>query len=87
MTDDRFVVVDLGTQISEERRFAVWDHTVSKFWKINGHHTWSRLDELTADFEKRWPDNVRFHEVHRKQHDRIAEQAFALGFPTSESEP
>jgi len=82
----RFTVVDLGHQLGtrEARRFAVWDHTVSRFWKINGHQTWLRIGDLIADFAAVWPDAAKFYEVHRAQRDALAEQAFALGFPTGD---
>lgn len=78
----RFVVVDLGCQLGalEPRRFAVWDHTVSRFWKINGHQTWLCIGDLIADFTVVWPDAEKFYEVHRAQRDALAEQAFVLGF-------
>jgi len=82
----RFTAVDLGHQLGalDDRKFAIWDHVVSRFWKIRGHQTWERISDLIADFDAVWPDDVKFHEVHRTQRDVLAEKAFALGFPTGE---
>lgn len=79
MSDRRFIVVDLGTQIGD-RRFAVWDTTASRFWKINNHQTWMYVDELMADFKACFPEEKRFQEVFLKQRDEISTQAFVLGF-------
>lgn len=76
----RFHVVDLGTQVGEQRRFAVWDATVSRFWKINNRQTWMYVDELIDDFKERFPDQEKFQEVFVSQRDQIAGQAFAMGF-------
>jgi hypothetical protein len=75
----RFIVVDLGTQIGAARRFAVWDQTVSRFWKINNHQTWLYVDDLVNDFKEHLPEK-KFQDVFMKQRDAIAEQAFLLGF-------
>lgn len=80
MSRRRFIVVDLGTQIGEARRFAVWDSTVERFWKINNHQTWAYVDELVNDFKARFPDKEKFQDVFVEQRDVIAEQAFLLGF-------
>lgn len=79
-TAKRFVVVDLGTQVDSQRRFAVWDATVSRFWKINNHQTWAYVDDLIADFAARFPVDGKSAPVHLDQRDVIAEQAFVLGF-------
>lgn len=76
----RFHVVDLGAQVDEQRRFAVWDATVSRFWKINNHQTWMYVEELVDDFKECFPDQEKFQEVFVNQRDLIAEQAFAMGF-------
>jgi hypothetical protein len=82
----RFTVVDLDRQLGalEPRRFAVWDHVASRFWKIHGRQVWTRVDDLIADFAAVWPDAARFHAVHQAQRDALVEQAFALGFPTKD---
>jgi hypothetical protein len=79
VTSRRFLVVDLGGQISDQRRFAVWDTTVSRFWKINGHQTWAYVDEIVDDFKRLLPEK-KFQDVFLRQRDEIAEQAFGLGF-------
>lgn len=76
----RLVVIDLGTQIDSQRRFAVWDTTVSRFWKINNRQTWAYVDELIDDFKSRYPADAKFLPVLLEQRDVIAEQAFLLGF-------
>lgn len=80
MSGRRFLVVDLGTQIANQRRFAVWDATVSRFWKINNHQTWQFVDDLVNDFKATYPPEKRFQDVFLQQRDVIAEQAFLLGF-------
>jgi hypothetical protein len=79
VNDRRFVVVDLGTQLDSQRRFAVWDTTVSRFWKINAHQTWTYVDDLVSDF-KAILSEKKFQTVFLEQRDEIAEQAFLLGF-------
>jgi len=76
----RFIVVDLGTQIDAQRRFAVWDTIVSRFWKINNHQTWMFVDDLVADFTAVFPDQEKFQDIFIHQRDVIAEKAFLLGF-------
>lgn len=76
----RFAVVDLGTQLDSHRRFAVWDRTVSRFWKINNRQTWAFVDELVADFTAVFPDKEKFQDIFINQRDAITEQAFLLGF-------
>jgi len=83
--EERFDVVDLGLQLGEPRRFAVWDYSVSRFWKINGHQIWRSIADLNDDFDARWPQSAKFHTVHREQRDRIGAQALALGFSTEET--
>ena len=68
----RFVVVDLGTQINGQRRFAVWD-------MIRDHQTWARVADLVADFKVLAPKWALFT-AFLAQRDVIAEQAFRLGF-------
>lgn len=81
MSRRRFIVIDLGTQLGDaRRRFAVWDATVERFWKINNHQTWTYVDELVNDFKARFPDKEKFQDVFIEQRDVIAEQAFLLGF-------
>ena len=79
----RFIVVDLGTQIDSQRRFAVWDATVARFWKINNHQTWAYVDDIVKDFKEHLPEQ-KFQVVFLKQRDEIAEQAFLLGFDRDE---
>jgi len=80
VSSHRFLVVDLGTQIDSQRRFAVWDATVLRFWKINSHQTWQFVDDLVNDFKETYPPEKRFQDVFIQQRDVIAEQAFLLGF-------
>lgn len=80
MSTLRFHVVDLGTQIDNQRRFAVWDVTVSRFWKINSHQTWAYVDDLVNDFKATQPPEKKFQDVLFRQRDEIAEQAFSMGF-------
>ncbi len=75
----RFMVVDLGTQIDSKRRFAVWDTTVSKFWKINSNQTWACIDDLVDDFAIKIP-GLKFKDTHLTQRDKIVELAFSMGF-------
>lgn len=75
----RFLVIDLGTQLDTQRRFAVWDTTTSRFWKINNTQTWVYIDELLGDFKAVMPEE-KFQEVFQKQRIEICEQAFLLGF-------
>jgi hypothetical protein len=77
---ERFVVVDLGTQIDALRRFAVWDTTVARFWKINNHQTWLFVDDLVADFAAVYPDKEKFQDIFNNQCATIAELAVILGF-------
>ena len=76
----RFRVIDLGTQITDQRRFAVWDTTVERFWKINNRQTWASVDELMLDFNALFPDKEKFKDVFVDQRDTIVEQASRLGF-------
>ena len=80
MSSHRFLVVDLGTQIDSQRRFAVWDASVLRFWKINNHQTWAYVDDLINDFKACYPAKEKFQSVFLEQRDVIAEQAFLLGF-------
>lgn len=79
LTDLRFHVIDLGTQLGE-RQFAVWDATVRCFWKINHHQTWRSTQELVADYEVRFPGD-KLLAVARHQRDVVIAKAVALGFP------
>jgi hypothetical protein len=84
VSNRRFLVVDLGTQIDKQRRFAVWDVKVFRFWKINSHQTWAYVDDLINDFKKTCPPEKLFQDVFLAQRDVIAEQAFLLGFDREE---
>jgi hypothetical protein len=80
MSKRRFTVVDLGTQLDSQRRFAVWDVRVSRFWKINGHQTWAYVDDLVTDFKVVLPVEAKSQVIFLAQRDDLVEQAFLLGF-------
>lgn len=76
----RFIVVDLGDQLGDGRRFAVWDRDVDRFWKINNHQTWRSVAELTADFRAKDRPEPRFKDAFREQEETISMLAVIAGF-------
>ena len=76
----RFIVVDLGDQLEDGRRFAVWDREVERFWKINNHQTWRSVADLTADFRAKDRPDPRFKDAYREQEETICMLAVIAGF-------
>ena len=75
----RFIVVDLGDQLEDGRRFAVWDREVERFWKINGHQTWRSVADLVRDFRE-IPVAPTFQDVFKAQEDELVMLATLAGF-------
>jgi hypothetical protein len=80
MSHRRFIVVNLGDQLEDGRRFAVWDREVERFWKINNHQTWRSLAELIADFRAKDRPEPRFKDAYRDQEDEITMLVIIAGF-------
>lgn len=76
----RFIVVDLGEQLEDARRFAVWDRETERFWKINNHQTWRSVTDLVSDFRAKDRPEPRFKGAYKDQEDELTLLATIAGF-------